>query len=117
MPAILLALPLLTGFLFGLLGVIALYRFPDVYTRIQGEFKCLTAGGIFVSAALLFHALVSFLADEGEEHFLPLFLHILVAGVLLAVLKNVGVHALARAVFRSGPSAGSSSAPEERRAS
>ena len=93
---------LLVSLVFNCLGVISLYRFPDVYTRLHGATKCTTFGTLFAVFALLLYSIVRFLAAEGESRFLVLFIHAFIAAVVLLISNPTGGHALARAAHRSG---------------
>ena len=98
---ILVALFLLVGVGFNLLGTFALYRFPDVYTRLHGATKCTTFGSLFTSAAVVAYGLHRFF-EGGEGRYLVLIVHALVAVVALLVTNATGAHAMARAAHRSG---------------
>lgn len=98
---ILVALSLLVGVGFNLLGTVALYRFPDVYTRLHGATKCTTFGSLFTSLAVVVYGLHRFL-EGGEGRYLVLLIHSLVAVVALLVTNATGAHAMARAAHRSG---------------
>ena len=88
---------------FNCLGVISLYRFPDVYPRLHGATKCTTFGTLFAAFALLLYSTVRWLtAVEGENRFLVFFIHVLIAGIVLLISNPTGGHALARAAHRSG---------------
>jgi multicomponent Na+:H+ antiporter subunit G len=93
---------LLVGLFFNCLGVIALYRFPDLYTRLHGATKCTTFGTLFTLFALLLYSFVRFMAMEGESRFLVFFIHAIIAGIVLLISNPTGSHALARAAHRSG---------------
>jgi multicomponent Na+:H+ antiporter subunit G len=95
---------LLISLVFNCLGVISLYRFPDVYTRLHGATKCSTFGTLFAVFGLLLYSLIRFLAEEGTEgdRFLVLFIHTVIAVVVLLISNPTGAHALARAAHRSG---------------
>ena len=96
------ALILLTiGVLFNFLGTVALYRFPDVYTRLHGTTKCTTFGSIFTSAAVVVYALQMYLRT-GEERFTTLSVHVVLAILALLISNPTGAHAIARAAHRSG---------------
>ena len=99
---LLVGLLLLVSLAFNCLGVISLYRFPDVYTRLHGATKCTTFGTLFAAFALMGYSLVRFLAAEGESRFLVLFIHVIIAAVVLLIANPTGGHALARAAHRSG---------------
>jgi len=92
---------LLISLAFNTLGVISLYRFPDVYTRLHGATKCTTFGTLFAVAALLLYSALHYLAGNGDR-FLVLFLHTIIAAVVLLISNPTGGHALARAAHRSG---------------
>lgn len=96
-----LALLLGIGVAFNLLGAVALYRFPDVYTRLHGTTKCTTFGSLFTSLAVVAYALVRF-GNSGEGRFVTLALHTGVAILALLVTNATGAHAIARAAHRSG---------------
>ena len=92
---------ILVSLFFNTMGIIAIYRFPDVYTRIHGVAKCTTFGTLFSVFALLLYSFVRFLA-EGENRFLVLFIHVFLAGAVLFCTNPIGIHALSRAIHRSG---------------
>ncbi|MDR1874697.1 MAG: monovalent cation/H(+) antiporter subunit G [Synergistaceae bacterium] len=93
---------LLVSVVFNCLGAVSLYRFPDVYTRLHGATKCTTFGTLFIAFALLLYSIIRFMAVEGESRFLVLFIHVLIAAVVLLISNPAGAHALARAAHRSG---------------
>lgn len=101
MLSLLLLIPLLIGVAFNLLGAVALYRFPDVYTRLHGTTKCTTFGSLFTSLAVVLFALFRLL-QTGEGRFVTLAVHTLVAILALLVTNATGAHAIARAAHRSG---------------
>jgi multicomponent Na+:H+ antiporter subunit G len=88
------------GILFEALGVLGLYRFPDVYTRMHGATKCTTFGSIFICLGAIAYGVL--LAVEGQGAFGVLSLHVLVALLFLLVTNPAGAHAIARAAHRSG---------------
>ncbi|MDI9369313.1 MAG: cation:proton antiporter [Synergistaceae bacterium] len=92
---------LIVSLIFNSLGAVALYRFPDVYTRLHGTTKCTTFGTIFIVFAVLIYSLGR-LIGEGEQRFLVLFIHACVALMVLLITNATGAHALARASHRSG---------------
>jgi multicomponent Na+:H+ antiporter subunit G len=92
---------LLVSLFFNCLGVVSLYRFPDIYTRLHGATKCSTFGTLFAIFGLLLYSFVRFWA-EGEKRFLVLFIHVVIGGVVLLISNPTGAHALARATHRSG---------------
>ncbi|GHV45192.1 cation:proton antiporter [Synergistales bacterium] len=92
---------LLVSLFFNTLGVISLYRFPDVFTRMHGATKCPTFGTLFAVFALLFYSFIRFMSS-GESRFLVLFIHVFIGGVVLLISNPTGAHALARAAYRSG---------------
>ena len=63
---------------FNLLGVVSLFRFPDVYTRLHGATKCTTFGTLFAAFAVIAHSVARYFAT-GEVRFLVLIIHTLVA--------------------------------------
>ncbi|MCF7936394.1 MAG: monovalent cation/H(+) antiporter subunit G [Synergistales bacterium] len=98
---VLVGIVLIVGLAFNLLASIALYRFPDVYTRLHGTTKCTTFGTLFTSASVIVYALIKWMST-GEGRFPVLAVHILVAVVALLVTNSTGAHAIARAAYRSG---------------
>jgi multicomponent Na+:H+ antiporter subunit G len=97
LPVILLAI----GVFFNVLGTIALYRFPDVYTRLHGTTKCTTFGSMFTSAAVVFYAIQMY-SSTGEGRFATLGVHVVIAITALLISNPTGAHAIARAAHRSG---------------
>ncbi|SDS54392.1 Na+/H+ antiporter subunit G [Pseudomonas oryzae] len=79
---------LLFGSLFALLGSLGLYRLPDFYTRLHGPTKATTlgVGGILVGSLLFFNA-------RGEG----LGLHELLITLFLFISAPVSAHVLAKA--------------------
>jgi len=92
---------LIVSITFNFLGAVSLYRFPDVYTRLHGTTKCTTFGTIFIVFAVLVYSLGR-LVEGGEPRFTVLFVHTLVALMVLLITNATGAHALARASHRSG---------------
>lgn len=101
MVTMLAALLLGIGVFFNFLGTVALYRFPDVYTRLHGTTKCTTFGSIFTSAAVVLFA-ISMRSATGEGRFSTLAVHTIIAIAALLVSNPTGAHAIARAAHRSG---------------
>ncbi len=97
----LLAFFLAIGLAFCTLGGIALYRFPDVYTRLHGTTKCTTFGSMFISIAAILWGFWRFV-QTGEGRFLVLMVHVIIAFIALLVTNATGAHAIARAAHRSG---------------
>ena len=94
---------LLISLVFNCLGVIALYRFPDVYTRLHGATKCTTFGTLSAAIGLLIYSGWRYLLEaQGGERFLVLFIHVVIAAAVLMISNPAGGHALARAAHRSG---------------
>jgi len=92
---------LLVSVAFSTLAVFALYRFPDVYTRIHGVALIQTFGTLFAVGAILLYSAVNYLAGYGDR-FLVLFIHVLIAVIIHIITNPTGTHALARAAHRSG---------------
>ena len=88
------------GIIFQALGVIALYRFPDVYTRLHGATKCTTFGSIFIYLAVIVYG--AWFAFSGNPEYAVLSVHTLIVMILLLVTNPTGAHAIARAAYRSG---------------
>lgn len=98
---VLIVLFLVVGILFNLLGTVALYRFPDVFTRLHGTTKCTTFGSIFTSSAVILYAVQKLLVT-GEGRFVALMVHVVIAIFALLITNPTGAHAIARAAHRSG---------------
>ncbi len=79
------------------LGVIALIRFPDVYTRLHGATKCTTFGSIFTTLAIIAYGF----ARGGAAHE-TLAIHTIIALFAILITNPTGAHAIARAAHRSG---------------
>ncbi len=88
------------GLLFQGLGVLALHRFPDVYTRLHGATKCTTFGSIFIYLAIILYGIQ--LVLEGQPQFGVLSVHTLIVLALLLATNPTGAHAIARSAYRSG---------------
>lgn len=89
------------GIVFNFLAAVALYRFPDVYSRLHGTTKCTTFGTIFTSLSVLLYALMRY-AVAGEGRFLTLSVHVVIAILALLITNATGAHAIARSAYRSG---------------
>ncbi|MFP4482067.1 MAG: monovalent cation/H(+) antiporter subunit G [Thermovirgaceae bacterium] len=98
---VLIVLFLVIGVLFNVLGTVALYRFPDVFTRLHGTTKCTTFGSIFTSSAVILYGVQKLLVT-GEGRFVALMVHVAIAILALLVTNPTGAHAIARAAHRSG---------------
>lgn len=77
------------GVIFSALGVLGLYRLPDVYCRLHASGKISTLGlfGILVGAAILMPATA---------------LKVLALAVFIIITSPVATHAIALAAYRSG---------------
>ena len=86
------------GLIFQTFGVLALYRFPDVYTRLHGATLTTTFGSIFLYSGLFLYAVLFFNPIDTvlfSFHIFLIMLFILITG-------PTGAHAIARASYRSG---------------
>ena len=92
---------LLFSLFFHLMSVVAMYRFPDAYNRIHGLAQCTTCGTIFSVLAVLVYSLGRWFMD-GESRFIVFFIHAAIAWAVLFFTNPTAVHALARAMIRSG---------------
>jgi multicomponent Na+:H+ antiporter subunit G len=98
---VLIVLFLVVGILFNVLGTVALYRFPDVFTRLHGTTKCTTFGSIFTSSAVILYGLQK-VFSTGDGRFITLMVHVAIAVLALLITNPTGAHAIARAAHRSG---------------
>ena len=89
------------GIAFNLLGSLALFRFPDVYTRLHGATKCTTFGTIFMVFAVVFYSIYSHSGAESSRY-IVLGVHSILALGALLLTNPTGAHAIARAAHRSG---------------
>lgn len=89
------------GLFFNLLGVIGLFRFPDVYTRLHAETKMTTFGAIFLTFSVILYGL-AMLWETGGSEYISLSIHTFIALLALAFTNATGAHAIARAAHRSG---------------
>jgi len=85
------------GLTFQTLGILALHRFPDVYTRLHGTTECTTFGSIFLYIGIIFYAVLT----SGEAAF-SFSVHVIMLLLLLMFTNSTGAHAIARASHRSG---------------
>lgn len=88
------------GLIFQIFGVLALHRFPDVYTRLHGTTVCVTFGSIFLYLGVMIYGLLSFFA--GDSASLGLSVHTFLIMVILLITNPTGSHAIARAAHKSG---------------
>jgi len=88
------------GIAFQALGVLSLYRFPDVYTRLHGTTMCTTFGSMFIYVGIMIYGALAVLS--GSPEYLALSLRAIMVMALVAATNSVGSHAIARAAHRSG---------------
>ena len=88
------------GVFFQAIGVLGLFRFPDVYTRLHGTTICTTFGSIFIYAGIILYGIMNYLS--GSSDYAILSVHTFVAMVMIMVTNAAGSHAIARAAHRSG---------------
>jgi multicomponent Na+:H+ antiporter subunit G len=86
-----------TALAFQALGILALYRFPDVYTRLHGTTKCTTLGSVLLYAGIILYAFSALGRFEASFS-----VHVITLMVLIMVTNSTGAHAIARASHRSG---------------
>jgi multicomponent Na+:H+ antiporter subunit G len=79
------------GILWDLIGVLALIRLKDVYSRLQISTKCITLG----TCVILFGSFII-------SGFTPAGIKSLVCIFLLFLTSPVSAHALARAAYKTG---------------
>ncbi len=89
------------GLVFNLLGSVALFRFPDVYTRLHGATKCTTFGSIFMVFAVVLYSIYS-RGDVVGGRNIVMGVHAVLALAALLLTNPTGAHAIARAAHRSG---------------
>ncbi len=95
---ILICVFLLLGIFFGLMSVLGLYRFPDVYTRLHASTKGTTFGAFFVILAVVIRAAMYYHGGES----VTVIIHSLVAFVFIIFTNPVGSHAIARGTYLNG---------------
>ena len=89
--------------IFNGLGVIGLFRFPDVYTRLHAATKCTTFGSIFLSLGAMGYGIVLwYRSDFADPYGITLTIHTSLALIALLLTNPTGAHALARASHRFG---------------
>ena len=88
---------LIIGLIFQIFGVLALHRFPDVYTRLHGATICTTFGSIFLYLGVIIYGLSSFFA--GNSAGLTLCTHTFLVMVILLITNPTASHAIARAAY------------------
>ncbi len=88
------------GLAFSFFGVMALHRFPDVYTRLQGMTNCTAFGAMFIyGAAIVYGVLMSM---EGQGHYLILSMHTVIVALVVLITSPTGSHAISRGVYKHG---------------
>ena len=85
---------LIIGVIFQFFGVLALHRFPDVYTRLHGATICTTFGSIFLYLGVIVYGL--------SISSLSLSAHTFLIMVILLLTNPTASHAIARTAYRSG---------------
>ena len=85
------------GVVFQILGVLSLYRFPDVYTRAHGTTMCTTLGSISLYLGIIVYCFYSF-----SLQWISFSFHVLFLLVFLMLTGAAGTHAITRAAHKSG---------------
>jgi len=99
--AAIVALLVIAGSAFFLVGTLGLLRFPDFYTRVHAVTKCDALG-----AGLVLLGLAVWRGPDGEG------VRILALIALLLISSPTAGHALARAAFRTGLKPWTAESPE-----
>ena len=81
---------IILGLSFDFIGVLALLRMPDVYSRLHGSFKCINFGTAFIMLGVFFS---SGLSNSGFKSLLVI--------MFLFITAPVSAHVLARAAFKT----------------
>jgi multicomponent Na+:H+ antiporter subunit G len=79
------------GILFEVFGCVALVRFPDVYTRLQGSTKCVNLGTILLLAGVAFICGWGIIATK-----------IIVCIFFILITTPTAAHAIAKGAYASG---------------
>ena len=79
------------GIFFDICGCIGLYRFPDVYNRLQASTKCVTLGTIFLLAGIAVISGISAIAAKA-----------IICAVFILITSPTGAHAIAKGAYASG---------------
>lgn len=82
------------GIAFNAIGVLALHRFIDPYTRLHGSTLCTTFGSIFIVLAVVVYSITA--------SSLQIALHAIFALVFLMITNATSSHAIARAAYKAG---------------
>lgn len=98
---ILIYLLLSIGVFFNFVGIVGLFRFPDVFTRLHAETKTTTFGTIFISIGVAIYCFENYFPSE-DGSWLSLGVRVIVATVILAFTNATGAHAIARAAYLRG---------------
>ncbi len=85
---------LIFGMAFHLIGVLALHRFFDPYTRLHGSTLCTTFGSIAIVLSIVIYSIAISKIQIG--------LHAIVALIFLMITNAVASHAIARASYKAG---------------
>lgn len=100
--AIIATVALLIGLAFNAVGILGLWRFPDVYTRLHAETKTTTFGTIFITISVIIMSLAHWINGDAGSEMITIIIHAAVAVFVLAATNAAGAHAIARAAYRSG---------------
>lgn len=92
---------LVIGLFFNFVGVLGLFRFPDVYSRLHAETKTTTFGSIFISIGVVIHCF-DFYIKKDDSSMLSLASHVLIAIFILAFTNGIGSHAISLAAYYRG---------------
>ena len=88
------------GMAFQALGVLALHRFPDVYTRLHGTTLCTTFGSILLYLGVILYAVLFSVPDRPGS--ISFSIRVFLVLCLILITSPTGAHAIARAAHRSG---------------
>jgi len=85
---------------FSIVGVIGLFRLPDVYTRLHAAGMVGSLGLLFAGLAVLIYAAGLWLAGDGA--WLNFGTHVILALIVVLISSTTSTHAIARSAYRSG---------------
>lgn len=81
---------IIVGLGFDLIGCVGLFRFQDVYNKLQATVKCVMLGTCFILLGIF---IIKGISAAGVKA--------LIAAGLLIITVPIGAHSLARAVYKS----------------
>jgi multicomponent Na+:H+ antiporter subunit G len=97
---ILVVILVVLALIFSILGVVGLFRFPDIYTRMHAAGLVGSLGLLFSGTSVLLYAYILYAA--GGTAWLNFGAHVILALIVVFFTATTSTHAIARSAYQSG---------------